>query len=224
MVYNTESKTVRQVTDGSLWYSGAFNYEWSPDGKWFTLEIIGNGHDPYSDIAIVNADGKSQPVNITNSGYFNMMPHWVLDGNAILFMTDRYGMRSHASWGSLNDVMLVFLNQDAFDKYRLNKEDYELLKELEKEQANAKKAADERLTRKTKEKDKRRMRPKKKNQTTLKWNSTVLRTVSFVSLRILPTLPMPLSTRTAKRCSICRLSKAATTFGNMTFAKRKQAC
>lgn len=152
MVYNTESKTVRQVTDGSLWYSGAFNYEWSPDGKWFTLEIIGNGHDPYSDIAIVNADGKSQPVNITNSGYFNMMPHWVLDGNAILFMTDRYGMRSHASWGSLNDVMLVFLNQDAFDKYRLNKEDYELLKELEKEQANAKKAADEKADKKNKKK------------------------------------------------------------------------
>ena len=152
MVYNTESKTVRQVTDGSLWYSGAFNYEWSPDGKWFTLEIIGNGHDPYSDIAIVKADGKSQPVNITNSGYFNMMPHWVLDGNAILFMTDRYGMRSHASWGSLNDVMLVFLNQDAFDKYRLNKEDYELLKELEKEQAKAKKAADEKADKKNKKK------------------------------------------------------------------------
>ena len=56
------------------------------------------------------------------------------DGNAILFTTERYGMRAHASWGSQNDAMLVFLNQDAFDKFRLSKEDYELQKELEKEQ------------------------------------------------------------------------------------------
>ena len=33
-------------------------------------------------------------------------------------------MRAHASWGSLNDVMLVFMNQDAYDKFRLSKEDY----------------------------------------------------------------------------------------------------
>lgn len=43
-------------------------------------------------------------------------------------------MRAHASWGSLNDAMLVFMNQDAYDKFRLSKEDYELQKELEKEQ------------------------------------------------------------------------------------------
>lgn len=62
------------------------------------------------------------------------LPQWVLDGNAILFTTERYGMRAHASWGSLNDAMLVFMNQDAYDKFRLSKEDYELQKELEKEQ------------------------------------------------------------------------------------------
>ncbi len=134
MVVDLESKAVRQITDGSEWFYGGFNYEWSPDGKWFVLEVIGNGHDPYSDVAIVAADGKSKPVNLTGSGYFNMQPRWVLDGNAVLFLSDRYGMRSHGSWGSLNDVMLAFMNKDAYDKYRLNKEDYELLKELEKEQ------------------------------------------------------------------------------------------
>ena len=34
-----------------------------------------------------------------------------------LFKTERYGMRAHASWGSQDDAMLVFLNQDAYDKY-----------------------------------------------------------------------------------------------------------
>ncbi len=137
MVMNLNTKQIRQVTDGSKWFMGGFSYEWSPDGKWFTLEIVGNGRSPYTDVAIVKADGSEPLVNLTNSAYFSQSPHWVLDGNAILFISDRYGMRSHGSWGSLSDVMLVFLNKDAYDKYRLNKEDYELLKELEKEQAAA---------------------------------------------------------------------------------------
>ena len=137
MVFNLETKKVRQVTDGSTWFStgGGFDYSWSPDGKWFTLEFIGNRHDPYSDIGMVSAQG-GKIINLTNSGYTSGSPRWVLDGNAILFITERYGMRAHASWGSLNDVMLVFMNQDAYDKFRLSKEDYELQKELEKEQKN----------------------------------------------------------------------------------------
>lgn len=140
MVMDMKTKKVRQVTDGSTWYNtvGGFNYTWSPDGKWFALEFIGNRHDPYSDIGLVSAQG-GEITNLTNSGYVSSSPRWALDGNAILFSTERYGMRNHASWGSLEDVMIVFLNQDAYDKFRLSKEDYDLQKELEKEQEKAKK-------------------------------------------------------------------------------------
>ena len=101
------------------------------------MEFIGSRHDPYSDIGIVSAQGGAI-TNLTNSGYMSGSPRWVLDGNAVLFQTERYGMRAHASWGSQQDVMLVFLNQDAYDRYRLSKEDFELLKEFEKEQKKAK--------------------------------------------------------------------------------------
>lgn len=77
----------------------------------------------------------------------------MLDGNAILFETDRYGMRAHASWGSLSDVMLVFLNQNAYDKFRLSKEDYELRKALEEEQKKAREKAER--EKKAKEKGKK---------------------------------------------------------------------
>ncbi|MDD3037810.1 S41 family peptidase [Bacteroides sp.] len=158
MVLNLETKKVRQVTDGSTWFNtgGGFDYEWSPDGKWFTLEFIGNRHDPYSDIGIVSAQG-GDITNLTNSGYISGSPRWVLDGNAILFQTERYGMRAHASWGSQQDVMLVFLNQDAYDRYRLNKEDFELLKDFEKEQKKAKE--------KDKEGDKKKDEDKEKDKT-----------------------------------------------------------
>ena len=156
MVLNLETKKVRQVTDGATWFStgGGFDYSWSPDGKWFTLEFIGNRHDPYSDIGMVSAQG-GKIINLTNSGYTSGSPRWVLDGNAILFITERYGMRAHASWGSLNDVMLVFMNQDAYDKFRLSKEDYELQKELEKEQKD---------TTETKKNDKKKGDNKEKSE------------------------------------------------------------
>ncbi len=166
MVYNLETKKVRQVTDGSTWFNtgGGFDYEWSPDGKWFTLEFIGNRHDPYSDIGIVSAEG-GEITNLTNSGYISGSPRWVLDGNAILFQTERYGMRAHASWGSQQDVMLVFLNQDAYDRYRLSKEDFELLKDFEKEQKKAKEKEKKTDKKKDGDKVKKETEDKDKNKT-----------------------------------------------------------
>lgn len=126
-VIHLETKKVRQITNGEKQYNtnGHFSYAWSPDGKWFTMEYTGNRHDPYTDIAIVSAQG-GEPFNLTQSGYTDRNPRWVLGGNAILFLSERYGMRNHASWGSQNDAMLVFLNRQSFDRYRLSPEDYEL--------------------------------------------------------------------------------------------------
>lgn len=138
MVMDVASGKVRQVTDGSKHYSttGSLDYHWSPDGKWFALSYTGNGHDPYSDIGLVSTQG-GKIYNITNTGYFDEGPEWVLDGNAILFSTDRYGMRSHASWGSEYDVMIVYLNREAMEVARMSKEDYEYYKEAKKKAEEA---------------------------------------------------------------------------------------
>ena len=140
MVYNIASKNVRQITDGSgnPNSSGDIGYEWSPDGKWFAIVYTANKHDPYTDIGIVSAQG-GDIINLTNSGYISSNPRWVLEGDAILFRSDRYGMRSHASWGSLNDAMIVFMNQKAFDKFRLSDDDFKLLQEEEKAKKKDKK-------------------------------------------------------------------------------------
>jgi tricorn protease len=134
-VYNVASKQVRQITDGCQHYETddyGFSYEWSPDGQWFALTLISHMRDPYSDIGIVKADGSKTIYNIIESAYIDGSPQWVLDGNAIIYRSNRYGMRSHASWGSQNDAFIAFMNQDAYDKFRLSKEDCALLKETEK--------------------------------------------------------------------------------------------
>ncbi|MDR0865509.1 MAG: peptidase S41 [Candidatus Symbiothrix sp.] len=127
MVYTIASKKVRQITDGSANpdTSGDIEYEWSPDSKWFTIVYTPNKHEPYCDIGLVSAQGGTI-TNLTNSGYTDSSPRWVLDGDAILFLSERYGMRNHASWGSLDDVLLVFMNQKAYDKYRLSEDDFKL--------------------------------------------------------------------------------------------------
>ena len=133
MVADMDSKKITQVTDGSQWYDlgDAFHYAWSDDSRYLTLEFVPNAHDPYYNIGVVSAKG-GPITDLTGSGYMNGVPEFVLDGNAVIFRSDRYGMRSHASWGSQEDVFLCFMNQDAYDRYRLSKEDYELLKEQEK--------------------------------------------------------------------------------------------
>ena len=92
-VLNLESGKVRQITDGTQHY-GEFSYDWSPDGKWFALTLITNRRDPYSDIGIVSASGDMKIHNITNSGYIDGSPQWVMDGNAVIFISNRLGMRS----------------------------------------------------------------------------------------------------------------------------------
>lgn len=158
MVMDVESGKVRQLTDGHTNPSrgGSIGFEWSPDSRWIVMEGILHHHEPYSDIILLNvADGTMIP--LTETGYFDESPKFVLDGNAVIFGSDRYGMRAHASWGSESDVMIVFLNSDAYDKFRLSEQDYALRTELEK--ANAKETA------KDEDKDKK---DKDKKETTVK--------------------------------------------------------
>ena len=133
MVMDMKTKQVRQLTDGSTYAhrNKGFKALWSPDSKWIAISYIQPEHDPYGDIAVIDvASGKL--TKVTETGYFDDEPRWVMDGNALLFLSERYGMRNHASWGSEYDVMLTFLNKDAYDRYRLSEEDYALVKEIEK--------------------------------------------------------------------------------------------
>ena len=154
-VKNLETKKVRQITDGTQHYDTdayPFDYQWSPDGKWFALTLITNMRSPYSDVGIVSASGDMKIYNITNDGYITGGPRWALDGNAITFHSNRYGMRSHASWGSQNDAFICFLNQEAYDKFMLSKEEYEIFKK-EEEKAKPK---DDNKDKKDKKDDKKK--------------------------------------------------------------------
>ena len=127
-ILNLKSKEVRTVLDGKYNYSysdGDIWFEWSPDSKWLLTSYIGTGGWNNSDIALVKADGK-EVHNLTDSGYSDGNGKWVLGGKAMLFESDRAGYRSHGSWGAEDDAYLMFFDLEAYDRFRMTKEELEL--------------------------------------------------------------------------------------------------
>lgn len=165
-VLKLKNKKVRTVMDGKYQYSytdGDQDYSWSPDGKWILSEYIGTGGWNNKDIALIKADGSGEIHNLTNSGYNEGSPKWVLDGKAMLFQSDRAGYRSHGSWGAERDAYLMFFDREAYDKFRMNKEDLALLEEQEKAEKEAKEKEEAEKKDKKDKKDKKKKKDGKKS-------------------------------------------------------------
>lgn len=134
---DVKSHHVRQLMDGKYMYSysdGDQWFEWSPDSRWLLASYIGTGGWNNRDIALVPADGKGEIRNITNSGYNDGNGKWVLGGKAMLFQSDRAGYRSHGSWGTEDDAYIMFFDLDAYEQFRMTKEEYARWKETSKEE------------------------------------------------------------------------------------------
>ncbi|MDE7374685.1 MAG: peptidase S41, partial [Odoribacter sp.] len=145
-VMEVKSKKSRTILPSQYNYSyadGDQSFEWSPDGKWILAKFFEEGGWQHPDIALVKADGKGEIHNLTNSGYSDANPRWMMGGKAIIWHTDRQGMRSHGSWGAQGDIYGLFLDPEAYTEFRMNKEERALYKELKakqnKKEAEAKK-------------------------------------------------------------------------------------
>lgn len=135
-VIDLKSKIITNLTDGSDLYSyqdGDLWFSWSPDSRWILVPYMGNGGWNNPDIALVDVLGKKPIFNLTQSGYVDGLAKWVLGGKAILFFSDRAGYRSHGSWGAEEDAYLMFLDLDAYDRFRMTKEERQLADSMEKD-------------------------------------------------------------------------------------------
>ena len=133
---DVKTKAVRTLMDGKYIYSysdGDVWYEWSPDSRWLLSSYIGEGGWNSQDIALVNASGNGEIHNLTESGYNEGNGKWVLGGKAMIFESDRAGYRSHGSWGTEDDVYIMFFDLDAYEHFRMTKEEKVLREEAEKE-------------------------------------------------------------------------------------------
>jgi len=165
-VINLESKKVRTILDGKWNYSysdGDQYFDWSPDGKWFLVNFY--PHTLFmADVALVDAQGNQTIKNITESGYSDNSGRWSLKGKAMIWFTDKRGFRSHGSWGSQSDVYAQFFTQEAFDNFKLSKEEREIKEEVEKEAKKKKEETEKKKEEKKKDKKGKKEKDEKKDE------------------------------------------------------------
>ncbi len=146
-VINLKSKKIRTIMPANKSYSysdGDQWYQWSPDGKWFLVDYL-DKNLWITEVGLVSSESNKPITNLTQSGYSDSHPKWSADGSIIIWKSDKNGYRSHGSWGAEYDVYAMFLTQDAYDKFKLSKEEYELKKELDKLNKKGKKKKKEKV-------------------------------------------------------------------------------
>ena len=133
---NLKTKNITSIHNGERHFSysdGDQDFEWSPDGKWFAITFY---PDRYwvGEIGIISANGDQKLINVSKSGFSDYYPQWSKDGSILYWASDRSGMHSVAKTGPTeSDIYGVFLTQNAFDKFKLKKDEFELIDDDKKD-------------------------------------------------------------------------------------------
>jgi tricorn protease len=138
-VYNVASRRSRTLlTDEQIFSTGgSHHFEWSPDGQWLLFNFNKPGIAP-ADVGLVRADGSGTPVNLTRGGFSDGNATWILDGKAMLWRSNRDGLKALAMTGGTQaDAYAMFFTQEAWDRFNLSKEELALVKEAESRNGNA---------------------------------------------------------------------------------------
>ena len=147
-VYDVASKQSRTLlTDRELFSTGpSTHFQWSPDGRWLLFDYSVPGLAP-GEVGLVKADGSEPARNLTVSGFNDFGATWILGGKAMLWRSNRDGLRALAeSGGAQTDAYAMFFTREAWERFQLDKEDAALLKEAEKADSTKKKPAAAPLT------------------------------------------------------------------------------
>jgi tricorn protease len=132
-----KSRTLLPKGHNHSYSDGDWSFDWSPDGKWIVVDDQ-QGFFFQQNAALIPTDGKGTPIYPVNSGFGEGNSKWGANGKILTWATSRDGRKSLARQGSREvDIYAVFFDQETFDKYKLSKDEFNLLKEKED---NARKA------------------------------------------------------------------------------------
>ena len=83
------------------------------------------------EVGLVSADGASPVRNLTQSGYDDATPKWAMDGKMMIWGTTRDGALSQGGGAVSGDVYGMYFTKAAYDRSKLSKEEFALVKEQE---------------------------------------------------------------------------------------------
>ena len=129
-VVNLASKETRSILPADYNYSyadGDQTYRWSPDGKWFLVQFaFVRLFTPQ--VGLVSSDGKGKVVDLTKTGFGAVAPRWAMDGTMMMCGSPREGAVNTDGSAVELDVYGMFFTRAAYDRFRLSKEEFALLK------------------------------------------------------------------------------------------------
>ncbi len=131
-VINLASKQIRTLLPPGRNFSyadGDLDFSWSPDSKFILADDMyfgfGGAHT-----AVIAAQGNAPILHPVNSGFGENNPKWGMEGKLITWANNKDGRRSLAYQGNREvDIYGLFLDQSAYDEFRLSKDEFTLLKE-----------------------------------------------------------------------------------------------
>ncbi|HSK12675.1 MAG TPA: PDZ domain-containing protein, partial [Phnomibacter sp.] len=126
---NNQTRTLVTQKEWLSWGDGGHTVSWSPDSKWlltgYAEQSIGN-----SEIGILSADGRTKITNLSQNGFGDGGPKWMMGGKMMLWFSDRDGLSGKAnSGGAQRDAYGMFFTRDAWDNFKLTKEEAALARE-----------------------------------------------------------------------------------------------
>jgi Tol biopolymer transport system component/C-terminal processing protease CtpA/Prc len=137
-ILNLATKQTRTLLTEKELFGGEHHFEWSPDGKWILFDLDVPGIAP-GEVGLVRADGTGTVVNLTESGFADSRGKWILGGKAMLWLSNRDGLKSVAQSGTAQqDVYALFFDRDAWERFKLTKDEFALVKEAEDKAAKTK--------------------------------------------------------------------------------------
>jgi tricorn protease len=137
-VLNLATKQTRTLLTDKELFGGDHNFQWSPDSKWIVFDLDVPGIAP-GEVGLVAADGKSPVVNLTQSGFNDARGKWILGGKAMMWFSNRDGLKSVAQSGQAQqDAYAMFFDRDAWERFKLTKDEFALVKEADDKLAKTK--------------------------------------------------------------------------------------
>lgn len=133
-VYNINTKkaiTLLPEGHNHSYADGDWDFQWSPDGKWLLVDDQ-RSYFFNTNAALIKADGTDEIKYPLLTGFGEDGARWQMEGKMITWISSRYGRKSLAIQGSREvDVFGVFFNQEDYDRFKLTKDEFDLLKEKE---------------------------------------------------------------------------------------------
>jgi tricorn protease len=147
-----QSRTILKADNNYSYADGDQYYQWSPDSKWFLVQFGPKERIFGPEVGLIAADGKGELKNLTQSGYDDFGPKWTMDGKMMIWGSDRDGTRDQGGNLLSGDVYAMYFSKELFDKSKLSKEEFALLKEQDEKKEKEKKEAEEKTKDATKDK------------------------------------------------------------------------